>query len=150
MKAKEFWEFLCNEMDYRFFAGVPCKGLKSLYDNMNPRFMHYIPAVNENVALALTTGASIAGTKSAVLVKFQGLFRLIGCLVTLNIQYKVPVLILAYRDDANYGEMKKTLTSYGIPHRVLKNVRKDIGYLTKRMNTLGLPGVAIIEEGILE
>ena len=149
MKVKEFWEFLCEEMDYRFFAGVPCKGFKPLYDSMSPKFMHYIPAVNENVALALTSGVSIAGTKSAVLVKFEGLCRLFGCLVSINIQYKVPVLILTYR-DASYGEIIKSLTSHGIPHRVLRNVKKDLRYLTKRMDTLGLPGVAIIEEGTLE
>lgn len=149
MKAKEFWEFLCGEMDYRFFAGVPCRGFKPLYDSMSPKFMHYIPAVNENVALALTSGASIAGTKSVVLMKFDRLYNLFDCLVSLNSQYKVPTLILAYY-STDHEEMVKTLTSHRIPHRVLRNVKKDLRYLTKRMDTLGLPGVAIIEEGTLE
>jgi len=32
-------------LNYRFFAGVPCKELKPLYESMSTKFMHYIPAV---------------------------------------------------------------------------------------------------------
>lgn len=149
MKAKEFWEFLCEEMDYRFFAGVPCKGLKPLYDSMSSKFLHYIPAVREDVALALTSGASIVGTKSAVLMNFDRLYNLFDCVSSFNSEYKVPVLILAHC-DSDKTELVKTLTSHKIPHRVLRDVKRDLRYLIKRMENLEMPGVAIIGEGTLE
>jgi len=149
MEAKEFWKLLCEEMDYRFFAGVPCKGLKPLYDSMSPQFMHYIPAVKEDVALALTSGAALTGTKSAVLIKFNRLYNMFDCVSSFNNAYKIPVLILAY-GDSDKIELVKTLTTHKIPYRVLRDVRRDLRYVIKRIENSSVPGVAIIEEGVLE
>jgi len=71
VKAKEFWNFLCEDMDYRLFSGVPCLGLKSLYDKMSIDFMHYIPAVNEHAAFGIALGSTTAGVKTGVLVDAQ-------------------------------------------------------------------------------
>jgi len=149
MKAQDFWKFLCEEMGYRFFAGVPCMGFKTLYGSMSPRFMHYIPAVRENIALGLANGSYLAGTKSAVIMNLDRLYNLLDWLTSFNCEHSVPVLILAYRDS--YDEkMISALASYGIPHKVLVSVEKDIKSLLKKMDKLGLPGIAIIEEGVLE
>jgi len=68
VKAKEFLKFLCEDLDYRFFSGVPCLGFKPIYDSMSSKFMHYVPAVNERSAFGISMGAAVAGAKSAVLV----------------------------------------------------------------------------------
>jgi len=71
VKATEFWKFVCEDMDYRIFSGVPCLGLKALYDKMNPKIMHYIPAVNEHTAFGISLGATTSGAKSGVIVDAQ-------------------------------------------------------------------------------
>ena len=69
-----FLKFLCEELDYRFFSGVPCCGFKPIYDCMSSKFMHYVPAVSERVAFGVSVGASVAGIKSVVMVDSSYLF----------------------------------------------------------------------------
>jgi len=92
VKAKDFWEYICNELDYRFFSGVPVIGFKPLYDNMNKKFMHYVPAVNEQVALSLSAGAYISGFNSAILIDANKINRLN---LDINTFLDAPVLIIS-------------------------------------------------------
>lgn len=71
IKAKEFWNFLCEEMDYRLFSGVPCLDFKPLYDKMSSKFMHYIPAVNEYSAFGIAIGTAVPGIKAGVLIDYD-------------------------------------------------------------------------------
>ena len=68
IKAKDFWLFLCEKLNYRFFSGVPCLGLKPLYDKMSSKFLHYVPAVNEHAAFGISVGAVISEAKAGVIV----------------------------------------------------------------------------------
>ena len=77
VKAKDFLNYLCKELDYRFFAGVACPGLSPLYKKMDSEFMHYVPAVNERIGLGLVSGAYMAGYK--------------GCLLMLDVHISLPV-----------------------------------------------------------
>jgi hypothetical protein len=70
IKVKDFWLYLCNDMDYRLFSGVPCLDLKPLYDNMSSQFLHYVPAVDEYSAFGISSGASVAGVKSGVIMDY--------------------------------------------------------------------------------
>jgi len=148
MKVKEFWHFLCEELDYRFFAGVPCKGFKPLYDTMSSKFLHYIPAVKEDVALALTSGASVAGTKSVVIIELDRIYNLMDGLSSFSGEYKIPVLILAYDGTDNINS-KRISGAAKVPYRVVSNVKRDIRYLTNQIDKKQMPAVAIIKEGTL-
>ena len=68
IKATEFWNFLCDDMNYRMFSGVPCLDFRPLYDKMSPKFMHYVPAVNEKSAFGIVTGAATSGVLAGVIV----------------------------------------------------------------------------------
>lgn len=68
IKAMALWKLLCDQLDYRFFSGVPCKGLSPLYNKMSSSFLHYVPAVNEQAAVDIVNGAMLAGTRAAVLM----------------------------------------------------------------------------------
>jgi sulfopyruvate decarboxylase TPP-binding subunit len=145
VKAKEFWDYLCNELDYRFFSGVPCDGLKPLYDTMNIDFMYYVPAVNENVALGMSSGARLAGTKSAILLNIDNIYTIYNHLFNFNIIYKIPVLIIAYKG-------KDSKINIGMQHKEMSEVRFKPG-LNKFIETMEkeeIPGVFVIKEGILE
>ncbi len=110
VKAKDFWEYLCNELDYRFFSGVPCRGLKPLYDKMSSEFMYYVPAVNEKTALGLVNGARLSGVKGAVLMHGDNIVDILNLLLAFNKEYKVPALIICY-DDEYYWSKHHTITS---------------------------------------
>lgn len=149
MTAKEFWEYLCEDLNYRFFAGVPCRELKPLYDSMSPKFMHYIPAVKENVALGLVSGSFLTGNKAAVFMDFNRLHNVLDWIKSFNIPYNIPALIVAYDPDNN-DEMRKILNAYKIPNRVVKNLKKDIKYITNKIEGEKIPGVLILRKGALK
>lgn len=149
MTVEEFWKYLCEDLGYRFFAGVPCKELKPLYDTMSPKFMHYIPAVKENVALGLVSGSFLAGSKAAVLMCFSRLHNVLDCIKSFNITYNIPALIIAY-DPGKNEEIRKVLVANKIPNRVVKNLRNDIRYITNKIEKEEIPGVLILRRGVLE
>ena len=66
MKVKEIWNFLCNDLEIKLFTGTPLIEFKQLFNSMDADIMHYIPSVNEEVAVGLVTGAYLAGVRGAV------------------------------------------------------------------------------------
>lgn len=159
VKAKDFWEYLCNELDYRFFSGVPCEGLKPLYDNMSPEFMHYIPAVNEKTALGLVNGARLAGTKSAVLMHGDNIIDVINLLLSFNKEYEVPALIICY-DEEYYWAKHRAITELLLTNFKVMNIgddveegqtfRHNLDIVIKGSETENRPGIFYIGKGDLE
>jgi len=155
VKAKEFWDYLCNELDYRFFSGVPCKGLKPLYDEMNPKFMHYIPAANERVALGLVSGAWLSGTKGAVLMNSNNLLEVINLLKNFNNKYKVPILIICCAEDYDWSE--QDITSFLLRNFEVVNTNDDrksfdnnLKLIIDQMEKKNRAGIFFIGKGELE
>jgi phosphonopyruvate decarboxylase len=58
------------------------------------RSIPYYPAVREDAAFGLAAGAYLAGKKQAVLIQNSGLGYSLNVLTSLNLIYKIPVLIL--------------------------------------------------------
>lgn len=144
VKAEEFWEYLCNELDYRFFTGVPCEGLKPLYDKMSPDFLHYVPAVNEKVALGMASGASLSGVKSGVLINVNNIYTIYDPLFNFVNEYKIPFLILAYNESGRKIEL-------GIPKSELKDDKfnNKLKILSEKSENLQVPGVLYIGKGVI-
>jgi len=146
VKGTDFWEYLCEDLNYRLFAGVPCKGLKPLYDKMDSNIMHYIPAAREDVALGVVSGASIGGHKGAVLLSINSIYLLYDWLFSFNIQYEVPLLIIAYDDNNKRSKIK---SEYKIPQKILTdNFKKDLTYITNKAEKS--TAMLIITEGVLK
>jgi sulfopyruvate decarboxylase TPP-binding subunit len=145
IKAKEFWGYLCNELDYRFFAGVPCKGLKPLYDTMNPEFMHYIPAVNERVAVGVVSGARLAGVKGGILIDMKNIYIIHDLLLNFSNEYKIPFLIIAYNED--YKEIKL----FNTPKSELNNDKfvNKLKTLTNKSEKLQAPVILAVGKGVI-
>ncbi len=146
IKAKDFWDYVCNELDYRFFSGVPCKGFKPLYDKMNPEFMHYIPAVNEQVALGMANGANLAGIKSGILIDLDNIYVIYNWLFNFSMTYEVPFLIIAYK------ESDKEVQLPGLPKFELydNKFESKLKRLTTKLEKAELPGLLIIGKGVIE
>lgn len=98
VKAKDFMNHLCNELDYRFFSGVPVKGMQGIFKNMSADFMHYVPAANERIAASLATGVAFTGVKSVVLMSHYQAFYLDHAI---NWAYRAPLMILTVADNRN-------------------------------------------------
>jgi len=122
VKAKDFLSYLCEKRDYRYFAGVVCPGLLPLYDNMSSEFMHYIPVVNERVAIGMAIGASVAGLKSSVLFGDYGVFDIIKFKTIFYNIYRKSFLSIIHTDNIQIG---KELKHYGLDFFILdKNFEK--------------------------
>ena len=144
VKATDFWNYLCNELNYRFFAGVACKGLDPLYKAMSPDFMHYVPAANERTALGLTSGAYVAGLKGGILLDMTFAYDLSTYLM-LNVNYRIPLLAIGYNKT---GE---AYLAYDFPSEPItsKNYKKALKKVTFEMEAESIPGLVVIGEGVL-
>jgi len=142
IKAKEFWEYLCEELNYRFFAGVPCDGLTALYNKMDAQIMHYMPAVSENIALGLINGARLASVKGCVFIDINRLYILMDTLVSFNLRYDVPIFIIAYCDEDKI-DYKKILNLNKIKHRTFNGL-SSLKYIANKS------GVLVLRKGDIE
>jgi len=149
VKVKEFWQHLCEKLNYRFFAGVPHIGLKPLYDKMDSKIMHYIPAVRENIALGLVNGAYLTGVKGGIFVHVDRFDNILEMLRSFNLRHNIPVLIFVYDDNDN-AQFIDILSLYKIPHVFLKNDLKKLDDLVNKIEKTSIPGVVIIRKGILK
>lgn len=140
VKAKEFLEFLCNELDYRFFSGVACAGFAPLYSNMSADIMHYVPATNERIAMAMVAGAHVSGFKGAILMSSK-LCPDLARLVADDLLGGIPIIMLAYVD----GEEPK-LNCPTLKFKS-KSWQEDLSNFVKKLNKSGKPGLVLIGEG---
>lgn len=148
IESKDFWQYLCEELNYRFFAGVPCIGLKPLYDKMDSRIMHYVPAIGEKTSLGLVSGAFLSGLKGGILISMESIHNVLGSLCSFNLEYRVPLLIIVYGEDKICD---KILSTYKLPRRKLsENFKKDLNYIISKSEKGNIPGVIIIGKGVLE
>jgi len=101
MSAEEF--VLClKEHGFKFFSGVPCSFFQAAINCvLADEKLQYCIVPNEGAALASASGAYLSGTSAVVMIQNSGLGNLINPLTSLNMIYKLPVLIFisgrAYR-----------------------------------------------------
>lgn len=147
VKAKDFWEYLCNTLEYRFFAGVPCLEFKKLYNAMTSEIMHYIPAVNINTALGMASGVDVSGTKSGIIFHIRELYYLLNDYKKFNKIYEIPVLFIVYCDE----EDLKLLVSNKIPYTIMRdNFETQLKRITNKMEKEKAPCALVIKEEIFE
>lgn len=143
MKEKELLNCLCNEFNYRLFAGMPYIGFKKLYDSMDSNIMHYIPTAKENIAVGIISGARLAGVNGVVLINASKICNIVDWLLSFNFVYKVPILILAYD---NYYNLDKLLPLYNIDFKHLSEdgFKDDIECVTEKMMDISVPIVGVV------
>lgn len=80
---------------FDFFTGVPCSILGGIIKALGE---DYIPSVREDTAIGLASGAYLGGKKPCVLMQNSGLGYCLNVLTSLNLIYKIPLLLLvSYR-----------------------------------------------------
>lgn len=145
-----------------FFSGVPCSILEAaLKEGLRDPQVRYVPAVKENVALGVASGAYLAGKKSGILIQNSGLGNIINGLTSFNLIYKVPVLMFITwrgyqgKDAPEHSIMgEKTISllkELGIPYRVLSDsFRKDIDWALGTIKKRSIPVVLILKKGTVQ
>jgi sulfopyruvate decarboxylase TPP-binding subunit len=144
VKAKEFWDYLCGELDYRFFSGVACPGLSHLYNKMNSKFMHYVPAVNERVGLGLVNGAYMSGLKGGLLMDMTFIYD-ITSYIRFNVENRIPLLIIGYCS----GEEESGFYDFPTAYIMDGEFKIDIKRVADKSEKEKVPGLIVIEEGAL-
>jgi len=88
--TKVFGEEL-KQSGFAFYTGVPCSFLKNLI-NYAINDCEYVGATNEGDALAIASGAYLAGKYPVVLMQNSGLANAVSPLVSLNYTFRIPLL----------------------------------------------------------
>lgn len=143
VKAKDFWNYLCENLDYRFFAGTACPGLVPLYKKMDAKIMHYVPASNERIALGLIAGAHVAGFKGGLLMDMKFGYDLTN-LFGFSIDYKIPMLVIGYGD-------KDSVLAYDFPTATITtdDFKSKLDTVVKKLEKDQVPGLVVFTEGTL-
>lgn len=146
MDTKGFWNYLCVDLGYRFFSGVPCKGLKQLYDTMDAEIMYYVPAVDERTALRIASGVALSGDKAGVLMHASYIEN-IRDTVRFNDIYEVPILFIVYEDREVIAPYNVVRADVGLGNNTFEKVLKRVdNYINKYRKSKML----VITEGDLK
>ena len=140
VKAKDFMDYLCNTLEFRFFSGVPCSELQLLYNEMDSNKMHYIPAVTEIIAVGIASGVWISNIRSCVLIDSKNIDSIKPILNDINIKMKIPILFILG------GDFKSDCFNTALLH---KNYKKQLDDVVNYMDAEKLPSGILIKAGYL-
>lgn len=84
-----------RELGYDFYSGVPCSFLTPLINRVisDPR-LNYVGAASEGEAMAIASGAWLAGRKTVVMCQNSGLGNMVNPLTSLNWPFRIPSLLI--------------------------------------------------------
>ena len=139
-----------ESLGVNFFTGVPDSLLGGIIEELLTRKL-YTSAVREDEAVAMAAGAFMAGKIPAVLMQNSGLGTSLNTLLSLNMIYRQPcILLVSWRgfdgkdapEHLVMGEtMPQLLDTMKIPHRTDRN------HLSRHE---GSPKLELIMESILK
>lgn len=148
---------------YDYFAGVPCSLLKGVIRRFDQEpDWGYVSAVREDSAVGMAAGAYMAGRRPAVFLQNSGLGVCMNALVSLNIIYEIPLLLVTSwrgqggKDAPEHIVMGDIMTRYfdliGLPWRVLDagSITEDVEAITSVIQERNVPGALIVPKGLLD
>lgn len=143
VKAEEFWKYLCEELNYRFFSGVVHSDIAPLYKGMDANIMHYIPAATEKIAFGMASGVFAGGFKGGALMNLNLIYDLTST-IEFNIEYRIPLLIMGCGNE-------DTHLVYELPEVYIDTdaFKQKLKTVTSEMEAEGLPGLVIINKEVL-
>ncbi len=150
-----------QDIGFDFFTGVPDSILGGIIATLIERRL-YTPAVREDEAVAMAAGAYMAGKVPAVLMQNSGLGTSLNALISLNMIYRQPcVLIISWRgyqgkDAPEHLVMGQTMTqlldTVRIPHRTLseKTAVDDLKWVAETFMKQRIPVALLIHKGVVK
>ena len=150
-----------QDIGVNFFTGVPDSILGGIIAELMNRRL-YTPAVREDEAVGMAAGAYMAGKFPAVLMQNSGLGTSLNALISLNVIYRQPcVLIVSWRGQGGkdapehlvMGEvMPQLLDTVKIPHRTLteKTSTEDFEWIKEVCSKQRIPVALVIAKGVVK
>ncbi|TCC09270.1 phosphonopyruvate decarboxylase [Kosakonia quasisacchari] len=165
LSAKDIYDRLAT-LGPLFMTGVPCSYLTTL---MNEAILsangRYVGASSEGEAVAIGTGARLAGKVPVVLMQNSGLGNAVNPLTSLNNPFRIPcLLIISWRgepgkkDEPQHAFMgsitRPLLDLLAIPNRVLsgdaENLQQVIDAAKYYVIEQGQSFAIIVPDGVIE
>lgn len=148
---------------FDFYTGVPCSFLSPLINGiLTDKRLTYVAAASEGEAVAIASGAWLAGHKTAVMCQNSGLGNAVNPLTSLNFPFRIPtLLIVTWRagpglNDEPQHELMGRITPgllqlMEVPHRPFPaeepEIAAAIGEAGAAMDKTGLPFALIMQKG---
>ncbi len=80
---------------FDFFTGVPCSFLTSLINRViTDKRLDYVGAASEGEAIAIASGAWLAGRHTVAICQNSGLGNMVNPLTSLNFPFQIPTLLI--------------------------------------------------------
>src|ERR1700760_4611463 len=80
---------------FDFYTGVPCSFLTPLINGvLSDAATRYVGAAGEGEAVAIASGAWLAGRKTVVMCQNSGLGNAVNPLTSLNAPFRIPTLLI--------------------------------------------------------
>ena len=162
LTSQSFIKRLIQE-DYKFFTGVPCSLLSGLiYELEGQQEARYIPAVREDAAVGLCTGAYLAGAMPVLLMQNSGLGYSLNAFTSLNLIYNIPMLVIMSWRGKDGKDAPEHIIMGDIDKQLLKTVGMEYSLLNednceevlrKAKNKIceeKLPYTLIVEKGLFD
>lgn len=109
---------------FRDFTGVPCSFFQAAINRvLDDGELRYTIVPNEGSALALASGAYLAGRPTVLMIQNSGFGNLINPLTSLNMIYRIPVLV--FMSGRAYGVEDEP--QHEIIGRAMKEMLKAMG-----------------------
>lgn len=146
---------------FDFFTGVPDTILGGIIAHLTERGL-YTPAVREDEAVAMASGAYLGGKIPAVLMQNSGLGNALNVLASLNLIYQIPCLLLISwrgfqgKDAPEHLVMGQTMTqlldTVKIPHRTLEGTTmvNDFHWVGKTYKEQRIPVALLLKKGVVK
>jgi phosphonopyruvate decarboxylase len=147
---------------FDFYTGVPCSLLTPLIDQLvRVDATEYVGATSEGEAMAIASGAWLAGRRPIVFMQNSGLGNAVNPITSLNHPFRIPALILVtwrgrpgVHDEPQHklmGEITpRLLDLIGVRHAELPTQPEALAYALEEaqscMEDTGLPFVLIVRE----
>jgi sulfopyruvate decarboxylase alpha subunit len=150
-----------QDIGFDFFTGVPDSILGGIIETLMERRL-YTPAVREDEAVAMAAGAYMAGRVPAVLMQNSGLGTSLNAIISLNVIYKQPCLLLISwrgfqgKDAPEHlvmgANMTQALDSVQIPHRTIseQTLVDDLRWTAQTFMKERVPVALLLKKGIVK
>ena len=159
IESEDFVQTL-QDIGFDFFTGVPDSILAGIIATLMERRL-YQPAVREDEAVAMAAGAYLGGKVPAVLMQNAGLGTSLNTLISLNLLYRQPcLLIVSWRgfegkDAPEHLVMGQTMTQLldmvRIPHRTLseQTAVDDLKWVAQAFMKERIPIALLLKHGVV-
>jgi len=155
-----------RERGYDFYTGVPCSFLTPIINRViSDGALDYVGAASEGEAVAIASGAWLAGRRTVVMCQNSGLGNTVNPLTSLNFPFRIPTMMIVtwrgqpgLKDEPQHelmGEITGSLLDViRIPHMPFPQddgaVAGALDAAEAAMRESGLPFAFVMEKGSVD